>query len=192
MVENQVAIALKRFIINYFESEKYLQPFNERLSEKEIDAMLKDPASRSNPQLMDRLLDDPEALEMIIDHYDTANVISFEGIRKTYPTARPLKNVDQAEFKKVAASHDLLGNGDENQLKFEDDQVKGFIQIVVMKNDQLMISGHFELKVPGVSLRLILPNGQIVEQFEREENVWYFQTAVLLKIVLSDVCYELY
>ncbi len=199
MVENHNT--LKRFVANFFNLERYLQPFNEELSEKEIESILTNPTSRSDRQLMDRLLDDPEAIEMIVDQGGVeatagdkikSNVFSLAEIRKRYPAARPVKNLNQDELKKVAASHDLLATGEENELKFEDNRVKGFIQLVAFKQDQYMVSGHFELKLPDVSLRLILSNGQVIEQFEREDPLWLFQTIVSNKIVLADSCYELY
>lgn len=192
---------LEQFVRNYFELEVYLQPSNEKLSEEEIEKIIKSRDSDTDRQLMDRLLDDPEAIEMIVESDDSAiagassektNIISFEEIRKRHPTARPMKHMDQMELKKVAASDDVFKPEEENELSYEDERIKGFVQLVSMTENRFMVSGHFTVKVREQSLLLILPDGQTIDEFEREEGMLLFRAVIFHEMVLSDICYELY
>ena len=102
-----------------------------------------------------------------------------------------MRQFKQTDLKKVAATYDMTSS-DDDELKFEDDQVEGFVQIAAFKGQQFMVSGHFRLKGPHASLRLIFPDGQVVEDIEEEDDLLVFRSIVEERIVLSEICYELY
>jgi hypothetical protein len=200
MVENHKA--LRKFVVNFFNLESYLQPSNEPLTDSEIEAFVRHPGKiQSDRSQVDRLLDDGEALEMIVDQPEgiaetlsggVSNVMSFEEIKKSHPAARVMRQYTPGGMMKAAATGGGTAQDDENELKFEDDQVEGFIQIVTLKENRFMVSGHFRVKAQGTSLRLIFPDGQVVADFDIEEGLRVFRTIVPERVVLSDICYELY
>ncbi|NQU63195.1 MAG: hypothetical protein HQ517_02765, partial [SAR324 cluster bacterium] len=200
MTENHMA--LKEFVVNFFNLEKYLQPHHEHLNDDEIDDLLSEPEKhQSDRELMDRLLNDGEAVEIIIDQGKAAetaslsgasNVFSFSERKKGLQDAKPIRNFLQANTKKVAASSDLKDPEHASELKYEDELLEIFIQIVAYKEGQFLISGHFRLKDKQPSLRLIFPDGSVMTDFKEENGLQVFRIKVSERFKLSDICYELY
>ncbi|MCP4752766.1 MAG: hypothetical protein GY866_17915 [Proteobacteria bacterium] len=194
---------LKRFVRNFFEKERYLEPENAPLAAGEIEDLSRGPKRfQGDRRLMDRLLDDPEAVEMIADARKTdskreaskksGKVISFEEIRRRYPKAKRLQTVGGNDLRKVAASADVGGLEGKEAIQVQDEALQGFLQIIEYKQRQYMVSGHFRLFASGSSIRLVLPDGQVIDEFDEEDGMLKFRTVVKEKFDLSGICYELY
>ncbi|MBU3914230.1 hypothetical protein KKA14_01715, partial [bacterium] len=97
---------LRRFVLNFFENERYLNPDESRLSSGEMLAYHQNPKSaQTNRLLMDRVLNDPEFLETrTAADSDTSaseiatapsNVHYLSEIIHRFPGAKRFKRVDK-------------------------------------------------------------------------------------------------
>ncbi len=196
-----LTIELKKFVQDFFDNERYLRPESSPLAADEMKDFRNRPGGfQNNRTFMDRLLDDPEALESIpankgvrTGHLpDSRKAISLEEARRNYSKKRPLRLAGGNNLKMVAASAEVSDPGSKEAIQVEDDALEGFLQIIEYKDHQYMVSGHFILFTSQKSIRLILPGGQTVENFREEEGLLTFRKVVKDKIDLLKICYELY
>ncbi len=191
--------AIADFVRDFFKNERFIQPEKSSLTTGEINQYAENPDGfQLNRDFMDRLLDDSEALEMIIDNSadsgnrSEAKVIPFAGRAKSQDRIHPLPVVGSNELKKVAASSELTDSDRKDAIQVRDEVLEGFLQIIEYKSNQYLISGHLTLFAGRQSLRLILPDGKTIENFKEEEGLLTFRSIVNEKIDLTKICYELY
>lgn len=184
--------SLDEFVRNFFELERYIEPNGELLTIEEIQSFTNSPhLIQSDRSAMDRLLNDPEAVEMIETSESSLNVIPFKkpSISKQR-TLIPV--VTDTGMKKVAASSELIDGSGKDAIQVKDEVLEGFLQIIEYKSSQFLVSGHLVLFASQGSLRLILPDGTEITDFKEEDGLLTFRAVVKEKFDLSKICYELH
>jgi hypothetical protein len=189
---------LKAFITNYLDNERYLDDKTVPLSTDEIKKLAKDKEGTwEDIQLTDRLLNDPEALEILVDLYETESTGNGKIIELPKNKNKPyfsglLNPLHQEPLKRAAATSKDLDQGTGDAVQVKDGKLSGFIQISEYKNEQFILSGHFELAMPGRYLKLIIPRHKSIIQFRLVDNKLFFREILSDWIDITHIKYELY
>jgi len=189
---------LKKFMHNFLENERFLPDELELLDPQEIKDISGDETLiKTDRQLADRLLNDPEALEMLHDLKEeksggSGKILKIPISKKNIKAKGFLKPVGRETLKKAAASSRLPDNTTGNAFQVQDDKVKGFVQISEYRDDQFIVSGHLSLASSFRYLKLMLPGGTNINEYRVEDDKLIFKEIVTEWIDITEIQYELY
>ena len=189
---------LKAFVTNFLSKEKFLDDKTVPLSTDEIESLAqsKDKVLEER-QTIDRLLNDPEAMEILqelqnLEKSTKGKIIKLPRNKKNPVVSGHLAPLIQKPVQRAAAtsSHEDQQTG--NAVQVEDDRLSGFVQIAEYKNDQYLLSGHLELVEPKRYLKLIIPGQKSIKQFRLAGKRLLFREILSDWIDITEIIYELY